>query len=529
MSSRAFVKKDFRDIAETVLAQLSVGQIDEKHTFTSDKIRYKLSHGPVRNVVSVEGETGGIGFAFQKDVDFFQNGDMIEWSGKTRPDVSSVFTVRYLFGDPSPTRRLTDTNVGSVTRTLVESIAREMEFFYEQLDAVYSSAFIDSATGNSLDLVVAVLGVTRKPPQFASGRVTFGRGTDPPEVPVDPEVRLYDGSPEFKLKVNLVKSVKKLEGVVNGKKYVFAPGKDFKLDEGRILWLDGSKPDLDSQFRIEYSAYEQISVPNGMLVSTFSNDSTKIRTYRTTQEGSLQKVEGGWEVEVSIRAERAGLFGNTAPGSITTMPQPPVGIEFVINRRGIAGGVEAESDGNLRTRAKRTLQSIGKATLPSLEGALRAVEGVRSAIIEEMPGGAVGIVRAVVQGGELAQIEKVVQDTRAAGIKVELSRPEMLYADVSITASLDEETAQGKIREQVEGAIRNYLSLLEVGQDIVYNQLITQVMEVPGVHDVVGMEISIIDIEQKNVRTSSGTNIRVEANQLIEPRTVTVVLEPRQA
>jgi uncharacterized phage protein gp47/JayE len=528
----AFRKKSYKEIVDAVLAQLANGQVDEKYTYTSDQVRYKLAHSPIRDVLRVESESNETPTVFTKSIDFRVNGDTLEWIDKgKKPDDGSVFFIRYLFGEPTSTRRLTDTNVGSVTRNLVETIAKEIDFLYEQLDAVYASAFIDSATGDSLDFVVAVLGLTRKPPQNAVGAVTFGRVTDPPEVPVDAEVALFDGSPDFKLKVTPVKSIKKIEGIVRGAKYSFTLGKDFKLADNKITWTDpNNKPDLDSQIRVEYTAFQRVTVPKGTRVSTFSNDTRRIRTYTTLQDVVLHSVtneqgESTWEVDVPIRADRPGPFGNGAPGSITTMPQPPVGVEFVINRRGITGGTEAEGDLELRDRAKRVLQSIGKATIPSLEGALRGVEGVRSVKIEDMPDDARGIVKVVVQGGDTTMIEKVIQDTRAAGVMVELFRPQVLYADIDITVNLKVGVAPDRTREKVEDAIRTFMSSLDVGQDIVYNRIIAQVMAVSEVHDVVSMKISAFNMEKHEVRTSTGTNIRIERNELVEPRTILAVTE----
>ena len=70
---------------------------------------------------------------------------------------------------------LTDMNIGSVTRTLVESIGREIFIMYEQLEAAYNAGFIDTARGPALDMVVGILGVQRKTAQFATGSVTFSR------------------------------------------------------------------------------------------------------------------------------------------------------------------------------------------------------------------------------------------------------------------------------------------------------------------------------------------------------------------
>ncbi|HEU0015546.1 MAG TPA: hypothetical protein VFQ45_17855 [Longimicrobium sp.] len=73
------------------------------------------------------------------------------------------------------TAELTDFEEGSVVRSLFESVSVEMALLYEQMDLVYQSGFVDTATGPNLDRVVAVLGITRNEPDFATGEVTFER------------------------------------------------------------------------------------------------------------------------------------------------------------------------------------------------------------------------------------------------------------------------------------------------------------------------------------------------------------------
>jgi len=89
---------------------------------------------------------------------------------------------------------LTDFQVGSVVRTIYESFAYEIGILYEQLNQVYLSAFIDSAEGSQLEMLVALLGIQRGLPDFAEGTVTFQRdlGTDIIEIPVGTLVTTED-------------------------------------------------------------------------------------------------------------------------------------------------------------------------------------------------------------------------------------------------------------------------------------------------------------------------------------------------
>ena len=55
------------------------------------------------------------------------------------------------YTDSTPPKELTP---GSVTRTLAEAFARELAKVHEQLGEVYESAFLETATGESVEVLV---------------------------------------------------------------------------------------------------------------------------------------------------------------------------------------------------------------------------------------------------------------------------------------------------------------------------------------------------------------------------------------
>src|SRR6202035_1528746 len=129
-------------------------------------------------------------FTFQLNVDYaFSPSDFsVVWLPKgTWPLDETAFFVDYFRTTaPSP---LTDVNVGSVTRTLAEAIGREIATVYQEILNAYLAGFVDTATGRSLDFVVAILGVVRKDGDYAAGIATFLR--DPA---IDGNVTVPDGT-----------------------------------------------------------------------------------------------------------------------------------------------------------------------------------------------------------------------------------------------------------------------------------------------------------------------------------------------
>ena len=95
---------------------------------------------------------------------------------------------------------VTDFETGSVARTLCESFAYEAALLYEKMRLVYLSAYVDTAEGQQLDMVVAVLGIARGEPDYAQGVVTFHRdvGNDDAEAPAGTLVATVDkpGAPK---------------------------------------------------------------------------------------------------------------------------------------------------------------------------------------------------------------------------------------------------------------------------------------------------------------------------------------------
>jgi uncharacterized phage protein gp47/JayE len=79
--------------------------------------------------------------------------------------------------DPSP---IDDVAVGSVARTIVEAIGRELSVAYAQLNLAYDSGFLETATGPSLDRVVALLGYRRYVAGRPVGTVRFSRRAGSP-------------------------------------------------------------------------------------------------------------------------------------------------------------------------------------------------------------------------------------------------------------------------------------------------------------------------------------------------------------
>lgn len=523
----SYVKRTYRDAVEDILTQLTKGVVREQYDAESGRVKYMLAERPVKEIVKVEGTLGGNPHTFKQGVDYQLSNDAVEWLTKgERPDDTSRFFVNYSFGEPSG---ITDVNPGSVSRTLVEAIAREFEFLYKEMDNVYTSAFVDTAKGNALDLVVSILGVNRLPPQNAIGPMIFGRETDPDDITVNAEAHLYDGRPSYELKTIPVKSVQKLEGSVKETSKTFEQGKDFKLDGNSILWLEGgSRPDEGTPFTVNYTSFQRILVPVGTRISTYSKQPENVRELVTIEEKTIERLPNGrWEAQIRAKASTSGKAGNVPAGSVTVMPHPPVGVEYVINREDISTGTDAESDEELRGRAKKALEAAGKATLISLESAVRRVEGVKTLRIEDTPDGVPGIVRVTVDGGDSAAVENAINDTRSAGIKVEFSRPKIAQVDFTLTVLTKRGANAATVQKNVENKVREYIGSLQIGEEIVFARVTNAAFEVEEVYDVLNLTITAYP-EGLEPIISTNKNISMRTDERANARTLSVSIKGRE-
>jgi uncharacterized phage protein gp47/JayE len=74
---------------------------------------------------------------------------------------------------------ITNTNAGTVVRTLIEAIADNDDMSNYYTAYVYSALGLDEATGNDIDRLISILGITRDSATAATGVVRMSTGDEP--------------------------------------------------------------------------------------------------------------------------------------------------------------------------------------------------------------------------------------------------------------------------------------------------------------------------------------------------------------
>jgi uncharacterized phage protein gp47/JayE len=232
-------------------------------------------------------------------------------------------------------------------------------------------------------------------------------------------------------------------------------------------------------------ANQAVVIPVGTRITDASN-----RSFATTAAGAItsdsQDAVGQFSVTVPIVAQQPGPEGNVNAETITIMPTPPRGVEGVINREPTSGGTPAETDEQLRQRAKFHLERLGNATLNALKFAVLDVDGVEGVEVSDhsvdssIP---LGEVRIHSIGGDIEQIRRVVEETRAAGVMAVLSEITEVLVE-GIFYVIPSPSVPASAATDFKAAVVDAINALTIGEPLSLRRLSALVYGIGGLADV---------------------------------------------
>jgi len=465
----SYVAEPYAQFVDDLLTGLTGGHVRETFRMLEENQPFRLSSdkGIKPNTLRVYGQKEGsdgkyVFHRFNLNVDFdLINGRDVVWKVKEGglPAVNAVwpaegttFYVNYQSartGFEGPL--LTDRSPGSVTRLLAESVGREYAVMSGQLENVYQAGFLETAGGRDLDNLVALVGLTRWGRDVAEGTVSFSRSTPAPaDITIAAGTRLTTGD---------------------------APA----------------------------------------------------RVFETLATATLQR--GQLSVDAPILAMATGKDGIVEADAIVAINRPVLGINAVSNDEPTAFAAQKETDEALRLRAKRALESAGQATVGALLGVLTGLPGVREKDIRftEDPIEHPGIVNLDIALPALTteQAEdykrsavELLEETRPVGVRIRhtieaamplgaaiatggqdtdpgddapvstgaLDENLHMYVDANVVLQpLLQNLTPGERETLVNAAktlVEDFIAEAGLGETLVYNQLITQLMGIEGLLDV---------------------------------------------
>lgn len=420
------------------------------------------------------------------------------------------------------TQVVTDFEVGSVARTMYESFAYEMALLYEKMNLVYLSAYVDTAQGNQLDQVVAVLGIERSQPDFAEGIVSFQRDGAGQEIVIPigtlvateesstGEKKVYQTSKEALLGATHTRVDVQVRGVERGEELETAaetivvmprpvPGIKFVINDAPIR-LVGKRRETDDELReraknalISSGKATILSVENALLSLSGVRDARVKENFHKAR--AKVKLANNNNIDQIIFK---GTVFTLLVGSQTVVFKSLDPVEYEINE---AGGTEKEIkiESVLEGKIGEVILGTGQVTFLTFEdGALNAAftaELLTDVRLEDF-----GLIEVYVDAPrieegtpaeialERSRIEAEIERVRAAGIfsilypagKVVTSA--VFKVDLSPSLSLTPEERKA-FEETIEDEIMSFMSELRMGKPLLYGKLIKAILSVENIEN----------------------------------------------
>lgn len=278
----------------------------------------------------------------------------------------------------------------------------------------------------------------------------------------------------------------------------------------RLVPLGGisRNPATASAYSVRAYGTEGYVIEAGLLVGTDTG-----LTFWTTQEYTIGE-DGSCLMEVCCT--EAGTIGNISAGAINKLVNPDANISSVAGVECLVAGVDEESDADLRERLNAAMSGAGGSSIDALVAALLRVPTVRYARVIENDGADAdsdgrppNSFEAFVQGGEdyHQEIAQTVFAHRSIGIKtvgdiactvidvcgnektVNFSHTPttsvMVRMTINKTTNFPSDGAA-----QIESRVISHINALGVGKTLVLNGLYSPIYAVPGVAEVVSLDLS---------------------------------------
>ncbi|GEM_PF-124732 len=214
-----------------------------------------------------------------------------------------------------------------------------------------------------------------------------------------------------------------------------------------------------------------IIIPAGTLVA-----GPKAPPFQTVKDTVL--AQSARLARADVQSVEPGGDVKTVPaGALTVMPRPISGVELVTNPGPMIQLQQAETDEELRARARQTVRGANTGTIGALEQAVRScgVGGVK--VLEDLAGSPGDVTVVFDTAGidpsdmphTLALIRARVSAVRPAGVRVNVGPATRIDVRVAATLQLSQEfnaADQQDILARTTDALKTYFAQLAIGETV---------------------------------------------------------------
>ena len=312
----SFRRRTYPEVLENLLTTVTGGVASESQPFpppgaTAAPYTLVLQQPPASDIVSIWGARDGQPHEFRKGTDYQLSSDgrtvVLPEKGADFPDPGSLLYVNYIPAAAQP--ELTDLQIGSVLRTLCETTALELGRIYALLETVYQSGFVDTAAGDALDNVVALLGIERVRGGRPAGVVELTRAPASPgelTIPAGTRIATADGKVQYATTETVAMS----------------PGQNSIRVNAQDLDPNDPQPaDRLTLLLVPIAGIASVTNPGPTAIATQDETDAELRTRaKNFLHGSERATLGALEQALRGVGITADIDETTAPGVVTITP-----------------------------------------------------------------------------------------------------------------------------------------------------------------------------------------------------------------
>lgn len=226
-----------------------------------------------------------------------------------------------------------------------------------------------------------------------------------------------------------------------------------------------------------------VEIPAGTICATTDVDGVR---FETTESATL--TAGSLSVTVDAQSVEGGEGHNVLPNKITVMVTPPAGISLVTNNVAFTGGVDEETDDELRERILESYKNISNGTnIAFYKNEILKYDGVYSVGVVPLARGN-GTVDIYVAGkGEvlseelISTIQTGIEELREINIDIKIKSPTLITVNTPVNIVVEDGYLFSEVQEECLKLINDYYNSLSIGEDVIFAAIGDKIFSVDGV------------------------------------------------
>ncbi|MDQ5983850.1 MAG: hypothetical protein RUMPE_00879 [Eubacteriales bacterium SKADARSKE-1] len=226
-----------------------------------------------------------------------------------------------------------------------------------------------------------------------------------------------------------------------------------------------------------------VEIPRGTVCATSGVDGIRFETTET-----VTLTAGDLSIDSKAQSVEGGSNKNTGSNTITVMITPPAGITAVTNDSAFTGGIDAETDEELRERIIESYKNISNGTnIAFYKDEILKYDGIYSVSVVPLARGA-GTVDIYVAGkgavpsAELiATIQSDIEKLREINVDIEVKAPTLVTVNVPVKITVEPGYIFNEVKEECLTAINNYFNSLAIGEQVIFAAIGNTIFQIEGV------------------------------------------------